>query len=209
VSFGVSRSFGADRNSCHFLWYGGVAGEGLRSVGAAPSKSVCSILPLARHLRAGESSVAQQPRPAARRYCPWPRFLDPSLARPSLCVLSALRGISDDETMTTPGAAGTTPRPGVLQSYPCSAHRFLSWGRRSHATGLRSFALPRSQAAGCFLCTGWRGVHKKTNTHQSTSEPLPCTIEAITRSGTDILSSRPTGPFFTQRRGRRILGSSR
>src|SRR5215218_9602210 len=31
-----------------------VAGEGLRSVGAAsPSKSVYSILPLARHLRAG------------------------------------------------------------------------------------------------------------------------------------------------------------
>ena len=32
-----------------------IAGEGLRSVGAtSPSKSVCSILPLARHLRAGE-----------------------------------------------------------------------------------------------------------------------------------------------------------
>src|ERR687894_798573 len=51
----MSRPFGVDRNSCHFLWYGVVAGEGLRSVGAAsPSKSVCSILPLARHLRAGE-----------------------------------------------------------------------------------------------------------------------------------------------------------
>src|SRR5919107_2160048 len=33
----------------------GVAGEGLRSVGAASSsKSVCSILPIARHLRAGD-----------------------------------------------------------------------------------------------------------------------------------------------------------
>jgi hypothetical protein len=28
------RPFGVDRNSCHFLWYGVVAGEGLRSVGA-------------------------------------------------------------------------------------------------------------------------------------------------------------------------------
>src|SRR5215204_2135457 len=40
-----------DRNICHFVWYGGVAGEGLRSVGeeALPSsKSVCSILPIAR-----------------------------------------------------------------------------------------------------------------------------------------------------------------
>jgi hypothetical protein len=43
-----------------------VAGEGLRSVGAAsPSKSVCSILPLARHLRAGEvECVIPGPRPA-------------------------------------------------------------------------------------------------------------------------------------------------
>ena len=39
------------------------------------------------------------------------------------------------------------------------------------------------------------GVHKKHNTHQSTSGPLPCTIEAITRSGTDTTSFRPTGPF--------------
>jgi hypothetical protein len=27
-------AFAIDRNICHFLWYGGVAGEGLRSVGA-------------------------------------------------------------------------------------------------------------------------------------------------------------------------------
>ena len=47
------RPFGADRNIRHFLWYGGVAGDGLRSVGeeALPSsKSVCSILPIARRL---------------------------------------------------------------------------------------------------------------------------------------------------------------
>jgi hypothetical protein len=29
-----SRPFGIDRNICNFLWYGVVAGEGLRSVGA-------------------------------------------------------------------------------------------------------------------------------------------------------------------------------
>ena len=50
------RFFVVDRNIRHFLWYGGVAGEGLRSDGVddfPPSKSGCSILPLARHLRAG------------------------------------------------------------------------------------------------------------------------------------------------------------
>src|SRR5215207_2812151 len=46
------------------------------------------------------------------------------------------------------------------------------------------------------------------STHQSTTGPLPCTIEAITRSGTDTPSSRPTGPFFTQRRSTGFLGSS-
>ncbi len=52
----MSRPFVADRNIRHFLWYGGFAGEGLRSVGeeALPSsKSICSILPIARHLQAG------------------------------------------------------------------------------------------------------------------------------------------------------------
>ncbi len=50
------RPFVVDRNIRHFLWYGVGAGEGLRSVGeeALPSsKSVCSILPIVRHLRAG------------------------------------------------------------------------------------------------------------------------------------------------------------
>jgi hypothetical protein len=38
------------------LWYSGVAGDGLRSVGVEalpPSKGACSILPTVRHLRAG------------------------------------------------------------------------------------------------------------------------------------------------------------
>ncbi len=50
------RPFVVDRNIRHFLWYGGFAGEGLRSVReeALPSsKSICSILPIARHLQAG------------------------------------------------------------------------------------------------------------------------------------------------------------
>jgi hypothetical protein len=39
-----------------------LASEGLRSVGAtSPSKSVCSILPIARHLRAGELFSASTP----------------------------------------------------------------------------------------------------------------------------------------------------
>ena len=44
------RPFCVDRNIRHFLWYGGVAGDGLRSVGdegLPSSKSVCSILPIA------------------------------------------------------------------------------------------------------------------------------------------------------------------
>ena len=51
----VSRPSVVDRNIRNFVWYGGVAGDGLRSVGeeALPSsKSVCSILPIAHHSRA-------------------------------------------------------------------------------------------------------------------------------------------------------------
>src|SRR5215213_2215317 len=81
ASFGVSRPFVVDRNSCHFLWYGVVAGEGLRSVGAAsPSKSVCSILPLARHLRAGESSVGHSPGPRLAATVLGRAFITPLLA---------------------------------------------------------------------------------------------------------------------------------
>ena len=64
---GVSRSSVVDRNICNFVWYGGVAGDGLRSVGAdgelPSSKSVCSILPIVRHLRAG---VSRTSHPALR-----------------------------------------------------------------------------------------------------------------------------------------------
>src|SRR5215218_9106232 len=55
---GVSRSSVVDRNICVFVWYGGFAGDGLRPVGEdflPSSKSVCSILPIAHHSRAGVS----------------------------------------------------------------------------------------------------------------------------------------------------------
>jgi hypothetical protein len=53
-----SRPFGVNRNICNFLWYGVVVEGGLRAkvLGRlgwrlqAPSKSVCSILPIARCL---------------------------------------------------------------------------------------------------------------------------------------------------------------
>src|SRR5215210_361006 len=69
------RPFVANRNICNFMWYGGVergvAGVGLRSVGeeALPSsKSVCSILPIVRHLRAGVSRAFHPPFALPRAY---------------------------------------------------------------------------------------------------------------------------------------------
>ena len=49
------RPFGADRNIRHFLWYSGVAGEGLRSVGgeAPPLIQERVLYPAHRHLRVG------------------------------------------------------------------------------------------------------------------------------------------------------------
>src|SRR5215216_6915729 len=89
------RPFVVDRNIRHFLWYGVVAGEGLRSVGAtSPSKSICSILPLTRHLRAGEVFSGSTParvsllfsaswaRPFA--LAPSPRCAGPRVVRPCL-----------------------------------------------------------------------------------------------------------------------------
>src|SRR5215212_11249337 len=84
-------------------------------------------------------------------YCPCPRYFDISLffafGAAFTLPVCALRGTSDGETMTTPGAAGTrwTTRTLTL----CSAHRLLSWGRSSYlalTVGLRPFALPRPDA---------------------------------------------------------------
>src|SRR5215208_300786 len=97
---------------------------------------------------------------------------------------------------TRPRFAYSVPKIGKGPFSPLrSVPRLLS-GRAaptSHqASGLR-FAPVLCRRV--FLCTGQCVVHKKHNAHQSTSGPLPCTIEAITRSGTDTPSSRPTGPF--------------
>src|ERR671921_735657 len=65
---------------CHFLWYGGFGGDGLRSVGeeALPSsKSVCSILPIVRHLRAG---VSRTSHPAVC-FAPLKRCAGPQVVR--------------------------------------------------------------------------------------------------------------------------------
>jgi hypothetical protein len=37
--------------------------------------------------------------------------------------------------------------------------------------GAPALPLPRCYAAGCFLCTGWRGVHKKHNARWSATIP--------------------------------------
>ena len=95
----MSRPFVVDRNIRHFVWYGGVAGEGLRSDGeeALPlSKSGCSILPLVRRLQAG---VLRGP---GLYTVPGRALGDPSGAWPSLCALSALRGTSGGANITTP-----------------------------------------------------------------------------------------------------------
>src|SRR5215208_6874887 len=77
--------------------------------------------------------------------------------------------------------------------------RDLGWCDHEIIEALVGFCSPILLRPGFFLCTldyePAKPVHKKHNTHQSTNGPLPCTIEAITRSGTDIPSSRPTGPF--------------
>ena len=99
----------------------GGAGEGLRSVGeeALPSsKSVCSILPLARHLRAGvlrgsgpynalgRASVTSQVRPfALASLCPTP--IGPGQGRPlgieaGLCRLFLLK-VLQSKTQTHEG----------------------------------------------------------------------------------------------------------
>jgi hypothetical protein len=67
--------------------------------------------------------------------------VDPSLARPLLCFLEALRGIVGGETMFTSGGAGTTPLLCVSQGYPCSAHRLLSYGRCPPPRGASAFSI--------------------------------------------------------------------
>src|SRR5215211_817232 len=119
------RPFVVDRNIRHFVWYGGVAGEGLRSDGVDDlplSKSICSILPIARHLRAGVSRTSHPALRVARdlEWChhEYPRW----------------GAHTSESTVTTLPVLGT----------PASI-----MGRSSHGgyvTGLRLFALPPVRA---------------------------------------------------------------
>src|SRR5215208_1567701 len=68
------RTFVANRNICNVLWYGGVAegaGEGLRSVGAAPTspiqERVLYLAPRSLFIRPGDPSEVSISRPLAER----------------------------------------------------------------------------------------------------------------------------------------------
>src|SRR5215208_5100769 len=63
------RPFVIDRNICHFLSYGGVAGEGLRSVGVeppSPHPRACALSCPSLDIGGPGKSLVGQPRPAAR-----------------------------------------------------------------------------------------------------------------------------------------------
>ena len=111
------RPFGVDRNICHFLWYSGVAGDGLRSVGEDGELPIQErvLYPAPRHLRAGALRGSGLYNACiVGRVVPYRS----STTRPSLCAPSALRGTSGD-TMTTPGGACTGGR---LQPSPRARH---------------------------------------------------------------------------------------
>jgi len=95
------RPFVLDRNIHHFLWYGGVAGDGLRSVGTDGELPIQErvLYPAHRHLRAG----ALRGSGLVGRVV----LTDPPTTRPSLCAPSALRRSVGGATMTTPGGAST------------------------------------------------------------------------------------------------------
>jgi len=151
----------ADRNICHFVWYGGLAGEGLRSDGAddlPPSKSGCSILPIARRLLGrgptglrpfalgrvtgrlpGASIQVKRRSGSITAYGPSHVFSLAALVLP--IVSGAAFARSPSSVARDPGRCDHTyPRWGghtlddILQTAPCSAHRLLSQGRSPHAT---------------------------------------------------------------------------
>src|SRR5215212_12232857 len=68
-------------------------------------------------------SLVGQPRPAARCYCPRPRWVAPSCSAAFTLRPSALRRSVGGANMTTPGGT-RTPYQVQLQP-PCSAHRLL------------------------------------------------------------------------------------
>jgi hypothetical protein len=83
----------------------------------SPSKSVCSILPIAICGPGSYGAPAFILSFAAL-------FGFPPSARPSLCAPSALHGTSDGATMFAPGGAGTTPRTVFDNSFVLGATGF-------------------------------------------------------------------------------------
>jgi hypothetical protein len=116
-------------------------GEGLRSVEVTPSPNQERVLYPARRSPFIEPGLSGSGLYTALGL-PWVALCPPLGARPSLCTLEALRGTLSGATMTIPGGSGTL----WATSSPCSAHRLLSYGRSSHVTGLRPFALPHPDA---------------------------------------------------------------
>jgi hypothetical protein len=77
--------------------------------------------------------LARGPGPYNARIAGRARLANTSGAALRFCP-EALRWGVGGETMTTPGGAGTT-LANTRSHFPCSAHRFLSWGRSSHEPG--------------------------------------------------------------------------
>ena len=132
------RPFVVDRNIRHFLWYGGVAGDGLRSDGdETPLIQERVLYPAHRHLQAGVLRGSGLYTVLGRAW-----WMDLPLARLSLCAPSALRGTVGGATMAIPGGASTTLRT----VHTCCTHVPGSpaslIGSELPRTGLRPFTLP-------------------------------------------------------------------
>ncbi len=82
----------------------------------------------------------------------------PTLARPSLCALSALRRTSGGASMTIPGGRAPPLCTSVASSVLGASASIM--GRSSQATGLRPFALPRPDALNPLPLRSLRRAHK-------------------------------------------------
>jgi hypothetical protein len=123
------RPFVLDRNIRHFLWYGGVAGDGLRSVGeeAPPLIQERVLYPAHRPLRAGASFAGGSGLYLKCLYC-WPHCSLPILdnaafALRPLCVAWDLGWCDHDYARWD---AHNALYNTVSIPYTCSAHRLLS-----------------------------------------------------------------------------------
>jgi hypothetical protein len=158
-SLSGSRPFGVDGNICSFLWYGGFAGEGLRSDGVDDlplSKSGCSILPIARRL-SGRGPAG--PRPFIMPVAPAALGSHPVPTRPSLCPCPTPRGLSyvqtwDSHEFTkhkkpiTPFGARPHPvgGPGPIGPARCGLsrhHELLMYGQPVEKVGIGQAGGPR------------------------------------------------------------------